>query len=250
MKYAGSTLRDRIPFVPRLGPAVEQPPAAWDLANFTRTCSTTASERHLDSRGKALVNRLLVEADKLGFPVSLLNEQTERTSKLDWQQRYAQALVEVLGQVEQQWAHPTGPRRWIHGGVVFIANWLPSIAFFAALAIVLMRFFQVFGDGNVGTFDLVLPPLILLAVLVLLHLVVAIVMPLRWPAIRDEFLKQLTRRLQTELDEVYSDIPAQVAQKLLAERRRIEQYLRETEEVSLWLEQREQAASVTGLYGR
>src|SRR5262249_16961638 len=72
MKYAGSSLRDRIPFIPR-GQG-QQAPATWDLAAFTRTCSTTASERHLDARGRALVNRLLVEADKQGFPLQLLTD--------------------------------------------------------------------------------------------------------------------------------------------------------------------------------
>ena len=34
-------------------------------------CSTTASERHLDARGRALANRLLVEADHQGFPLAV-----------------------------------------------------------------------------------------------------------------------------------------------------------------------------------
>src|SRR4029077_7321447 len=45
LKYAGSQLRVRLPFVPRLG----EPPAPeskLDLAEFTRACSAAASDRH------------------------------------------------------------------------------------------------------------------------------------------------------------------------------------------------------------
>src|SRR4051812_48595624 len=42
MKYAGSTLRDRIPFMPRVRTAVATP-AAWDLSTFTRACSDAAA---------------------------------------------------------------------------------------------------------------------------------------------------------------------------------------------------------------
>ena len=52
IKYAGSTLRDRIPFLPRLTSA-SAPAPSWDVSAFTRLCSTVASERHLDARGKA-----------------------------------------------------------------------------------------------------------------------------------------------------------------------------------------------------
>ena len=106
-QYVGSTLRDRIPFLPRPAEQV-QTPAAWDLATFTRACSSVAGERHLDARGQALANRLLVEADQQGFPLDLLTEPVETTAKIDWRQRYAQDLIEVLQQVEQQWAKPTG----------------------------------------------------------------------------------------------------------------------------------------------
>ena len=55
VKYAGSTLRDRlpIPFLPRA--REQQPPPAWNLATITRACSEVAANRHLDARSKALV---------------------------------------------------------------------------------------------------------------------------------------------------------------------------------------------------
>ena len=93
--------------IPR--PGEPEAPATWDLAALTRTCTTAASERHLDARGRALVNRLLVEADRQGFPLTLLSEPAEGTGKMDWRQRYARALGEVLGRVEHEWTQPTSP---------------------------------------------------------------------------------------------------------------------------------------------
>ena len=54
----------------------------------------------------------------------------------------------------------------------------------------------------------------------------------------------------SELQGVYAAIPAEVAEGLHLERRRIEQLLTETREVTTWLEQREQAATIAGLYGQ
>jgi len=45
MKYAGSSLRDRIPFIPRSRAAVVTP-STWDLSTFTRACSDVAATPH------------------------------------------------------------------------------------------------------------------------------------------------------------------------------------------------------------
>jgi len=69
-------------------------------------------------------------------------------------------------------------------------------------------------------------------------------------AIRGEFQRQLEQRLQTELVNAYTPVPADVAVALRAERKQVERLFKETAEVATWLEQREQAASIAGLYGR
>src|SRR5262249_36143435 len=119
VKYAGNSLRDRIPFLPRPVQEVKTP-STWDLSAFTKACSKVAGEQHLDARGKALANRLLVESDQQGFPVDLLSPPTEKAAAIDWRQHYAGDLIEVLQQVEQQWSHPTGARRWIQATVIFV----------------------------------------------------------------------------------------------------------------------------------
>jgi hypothetical protein len=245
-RYVGSSLRKRVPFLPRMGQTAETP-ASWDLSAFTYTCSSVASERHLDARIRALTNRLLVEANQQGFPVDLLAEPAEKPARIDWRQRYAHLLSEVLDQVEQQWAKPTGPSRWLQAGIVWLANRLPLGALFGVLVWLLWQYTM--GQRSLSLGDLFLPVIIVLIVLILLHIVVSVVLPMRWPAMRGEFRRQLERRLQAELKALYAGIPMEVAEALRQERRQIGELLGETSEVAIWLEQREQAAQIGGLYG-
>jgi hypothetical protein len=247
MKYAGSSLRDRIPFLPRSS-APSAPPPTWDLGTFTRACTGVASERHLNARGKALANRLLVEADGQGFPLGLLTEPAEAAARTDWRQRYAQAIIEVLGQVEHEWARPKGVRRVFQGAVIFLADWLPFLALLAAAGVLLWRYL-VAKDLEPALSHFLLPLIVVVMTLVVLHVVIALFLPLRWQAIRGEFLRQLEARLQSELEQAYTGIPGEVAEALKAERRQVEKILGETREVTDWLEQREQAGGITGLYG-
>ena len=249
-KYVGSTLRDRIPFLPKPAHAVDTP-AAWNLATFTRTCSSVAGDRHLDARGRALPNRLLVEADQQGFPLNLLTEPVEAAAKLDWRQRYANNLVEILQQVEQDSSRPAGMRRWVQNGIVFLADWIPPLTFLAALIMLLWRYFDPYNRGySFQISDVLLPVIVLLIVLVIFHLLIVLLLPVRWAAIRGEFQRRLQRRVRSELESVYVAIPAEVAEGLHLERRQIEQLLGDTREVTAWLEQREQAASIEALYGK
>ena len=245
-RYVGSSLRDRVRLLPRPSQAVETP-AAWDLYAFTASCSSAAGERHLDARNRALANRLQVEADQLGFPVELLTEPTDRASKIDWRQRYSHILVEVLGEIEQQWSKPTGARRWLQGGIIWLANQLPLLALLGVCILMLWQYTVQGRQLFLG--DLLLPVVVVFIVLVVLHILITLVLPLRWPTIRGEFQRKLERRLLAELQRTYLPIPADVAEALQRERRQVQQLLAEAQEVSTWVEQREQAANITGLYG-
>lgn len=253
LQYATSALRDRLPFLPK-GHDQKAAPPTWDLAQFTTTCSTAASDRHLDARNRALANRLLLAADEQGFPLNLLTEPTERLGNSDWRRRHAQALVEVLGAVEQDWSRPTGVRRYLKNGVILLADYLPITVLLAAIGWQLWRYFDPMSVGynmnRFETWDLLMPFLLTLMVLVFLHILIVFVLPLRWLAIRDKFERQLGQRLQQDLEEAYLATPAQVAANLAAERRAVEGLLTEAGEVQSWLQQREQNASITSLYGK
>jgi len=88
-----------------------------------------------------------------------------------------------------------------------------------------------------------------LIILVILHVLITLVLRLRWPAIRGEFHRRLEQRIRQELESIYAPIPGDVAQTLHAERRLIEKIATETSEVASWLHEREQSTSIAGLYG-
>lgn len=249
IQYVGSTLRDRVSFWPKVssGDSQKQAPSAWNLATFTRACSEMAATRQLDARGRALANRLLVEADAQEFPVGLLNEPVEAVTKIDWRQRYSVALIEVLQQVEQQWSRPTGKRRWVQTLIVWLADWLPPVALLSACVVLLWKYYV--NSTLPQVVDFLQPFLVLLMVLVALHLLITLLLPMRWATIRDEFRRQLEARLRNDLSEAYAPVPEEVAQMLLQERREVERLMSETRDVAVWLEQREQAASIASLYG-
>jgi hypothetical protein len=249
IRYAGSTLTSRLPLVSRS--REDDQPAAWDLTMFTRACTEVAANRELDSRTKALVNRLLIDADTQGFPLRLLSDPLEAIGKMDWRQRYSQALSEVLMEVEKNWSRPKGLRRVAKGAILILADWVPPLALLAALARLLWMFFDPYETGRyqVKLIDALLPLAILLVVLVILHLLITLLLPLRWSAIRNEFHTQLGARLKKELAAVYSAVPTDLAEELKAERERVEKLMADVREVANWLEKREQSASITSLYG-
>ncbi len=246
LRYTGSTLRDQLPYAMR-GPSVKTP-ETWNLTRFAEACSDAASEQHLTSRLKAMANRLLVEADTLGIPLGLLSEPTEALTKLDWRNRFAQSMIEVITRVEHSWSQPTGVRRWVQGSVIFAADWLPGVAFLATGAVILWRIFMEGADAH---WTILFSPLaVTLLVLILLHVLIALILPLRWHTIRSQLLELLEKRLREELESHFHQVLTDATQEVLAERRQNEAFQKEIAEVAKWLAEREQAASVVNLYGR
>jgi hypothetical protein len=99
-------------------------------------------------------------------------------------------------------------------------------------------------------FDFLLPLVVLLTVLIIMHLLITLLLPLRWRNIRGEFRRQLEKRLQAALATVYAPLPIDVAEGLREERQQVETLQKETHEVADWLAEREQSANIVGLYGR
>jgi energy-coupling factor transporter ATP-binding protein EcfA2 len=248
LRYTGSTLRDQLPFASRS--ASVRAPQDWDLARFTEACSAAASEQHLHSRLKAMTNRLLVEADTLGIPLGLLSEPAEALIRLDWRSRYAQAMIEVITTVERSWSQPTGARWWLQKGIILLADWLPGLACLTMGIFLLWQYTMSVPPRHFELMDLVQLVGVVLIVLIVLHVMIALLLPLRWNAIRAQFHEQLQKRLRAELEQYFHQVLTDVAQDVLAERRQNENFLKETEEVSAWLAEREQAASIVNMYGK
>ncbi len=191
-KYIGASLRDKVPFLPKPRDGAASPPS-WDASRFARACSEIAANRQLDARAKALANRLLVEADAQGFALKILADPVEAASTTDWRQRYALSMSEVLHQVEKQRTEPTGPRRYFQAVLGLLADWAPPVALVCAIGYFLLKAFNVWQQNpapQIGWLDLALPIFVTLAVLIVLHVLIALLLPLRWSQIRGEIQGQ------------------------------------------------------------
>lgn len=248
VRYAGSSLRDRIPIAGRLLPGGKvEAPVEWNLGSFVHECARTAGERVLDQRTSALVNRLLVEGDQNGFPLGLLSEPISAAGRLDWRERATRAVIDALAEVEREAIHPSGWRRAVRGLLGMLANTVPEISLIATAGYLLWDFFV--NQHVPGLFQMSLVLLIPLMVVAVFHLLIILLLPVRWPAIRDRFRQKLDRRLDEELERAYLPIPTDLAATLQDERRLVENLLAETREVADWLAARQQSAHVKELYG-
>jgi energy-coupling factor transporter ATP-binding protein EcfA2 len=248
MRYAGSSLRDRIPFAGRLLPGGKvETPVEWNLGAFVHECARSAGERVLDQRTAALVNRLLVEGDQKGFPLNLLSDPTTAGSRLDWRERATRSVIDALAEVEREAIHPTGWRRAIRGTLGFLANTLPELSLIGTAGLLLYNF--IVKQETPGLFQMSLVVLVPLVVVTIFHLLILLLLPVRWPAIRDRFRERLDVRLTEELERVYLPIPGEIATELQVERRQVDALLVETKEVAEWLAAKQHSAQVTELYG-
>lgn len=247
MKYAGSRLRDRHPITGRLLGGKLETPVEWNLGAFVNDCSRAAGERVLDQRTTALANRLLVDAERVGFPLNLLQEPAAATGRIDWRERVGRIVIDSLGEVEREAAHPTGWRKWVRGTVSLLANVLPEVSLVATAGILLWKL--VYEQYVPGLFEMSLVAIVPLTVCIVFHLLIQLLLPVRWPAIRGEFSRSLHRRFQEELDRIYLPIPGETAAALIAERNELEQLLADGKQAADWLASRQQAARVGELYG-
>ncbi len=248
LRYAGSSLRNRVPLgMARERTSSEATSGTWNLSSFLRECSRVAGERSLDRRSEALINRLLVDADEAGFPLALITPYTRDAGKLDWHERYDRALMDALQTIETQFLRPTGGRMLLEQSLVFLANVVPGLVLLGALVLLLWRY-TVLEGYSWQLFDVLLPFLLTLVVLIIFHILIVIFLPLRWAAIRAEFHHELTEGLKREFRAVYAAIPGDVALAMHEERQVHRELVNKVEEVRSWLAAREQQANIAGLY--
>lgn len=247
LRYGGFSL-PRISMLPKAPSSSAAASSDFDLIDVARRAIREAADRSLESRFKALGNRLLVSAESEGMPVRLLGDRVDAVSRMDWRTEHARAMIEVLGEAEKTWSEPTGVRRVIHRSLQFLANVLPMTALVGMGG-------KLIWDWTMGTqpssiiTSLLLPFATVFMVLLILHVAINIFLPLRWPGIRAEYERRMTRRLEADLGREYLPLPGKLADDLLAERKRVEDLNKEVAEVAKWLKEREEAASVADLYG-
>ncbi|CAN5287220.1 hypothetical protein BH11PLA2_BH11PLA2_10510 [soil metagenome] len=219
-----------------------------DFAALSEESTLTACERILKPRAQALTNRLVVDADQKGFPIALLNEKTTAVQGPEWPRKLSSAVSETLAEVERECTQPGGSKAALQWLVTLLANYLPETALLASIGIVLWKLTV---ELNTPSFAFMLMPVyVTVGILVLLHLLVSIVFPVRWAALREDFRKRLERRLADDYERSYLPLPAEVATLVASERTTVETLMKEVQEVKTWLDDIETAANVSELYGR
>jgi hypothetical protein len=156
--------------------------------------------------------------------------------------------MQSLTEVEHICTHPRGLRKVLHVTLVTLANFLPEIVLVGAF-IRLIWLYSMVDTARIALTDLLIPFALTLVVLVLLQMLTAVLLPMRWSAVRDEFDQQLTTHIDEILQRVYGSIPNDTANALLSERAMVEELLTNVREVRTWLAERQSAVTVAGLYG-
>jgi hypothetical protein len=221
---------------------------SWDLVGLTRDVMTTATQRGLEHRMQALSDRLLVAAGTAGFPAELLAPRLNDITRMDWRSQLGSAVSDSLGTVEREWAEPTGTRRLVRGGLVLLANILPELTFVGSVLVMLWKFImqkeQTLTPGSVFV-----PFVLTLAVLMVFHVLIHLLLPLRWPAIRNDFRKHLGVAVGSRLADAYCNLPYQLAQELATERTKTQQLCRQVADLKELMENRRHTTRVDSLYG-
>ena len=161
--------------------------------------------------------------------------------------RYDRALIEALAEVEHICTQPRGFRKVMQVTLVTLANVLPELTFVGSVIWVLWLYVM---ESYLPTlFSALSPIFVTLVVLILMQVLIAVLLPLRWAAVRSEFNSQLIARLNQELTNAYAAIPEETARTLLAERDHVDRLAEAMNEVQKWLDERQSQASISGLYG-
>jgi hypothetical protein len=156
-------------------------------------------------------------------------------------------VIDALAEVEQEATHPTGWRRALRATLSLLANTVPELTLIATAAVILYNL--IVNMQTPALFEMALVLLIPLTVVIVFHLLILLLLPIRWPAIRGRFLAKLRSRLSAEMERVYLPIPGEIAATLSHERHQVDQLLDQTNTVAAWLQERQQAAHVSELYG-
>lgn len=239
-------IRSPLPSLQRLGLGEKE-----DGLNFTALAEARTGptcDRILKERSQSLTNRLLVEADQQGFPIAILNERVAAVQNKKWNEIYSHAVAESMEEVEHECVKPTGLRAAFRAVMTFLANYLPEIVLLGSLGVVLWLFIM---EQTVPSLALMLMPIyVTLGTLILLQLLMALLFPIRWSVLRDDFQNRLERKVQDTYEQAYLGLPEEVAAFVRAEREAVNNLASEVKQVSDWLRDKEAAAKVNDLYGK
>ncbi|QVL34413.1 50S ribosome-binding GTPase [Telmatocola sphagniphila] len=247
VRTMGSSLRDQLP-IPRnpLSKSVEAEKP--NLTYLIQACVSSTGEKVLEKRLEGLANRLLVSADQAGIAANQINAPITESRKEQGAALYEKSLMAAWQDLDSDRSSPSVPKHLLQTGVIQVANFLPGIVLIAGYLYLMWNFFVL--NTQPSLFQVILPVLLTLIVILLLQLVVSWVLPFKWTAVREEFRRTILEKTSRDLQLAFGDIPEQLSSRILLERQKTETMLKNTQDVSNWLASRENAIAVRDLYGK
>jgi len=83
-----------------------------------------------------------------------------------------------------------------------------------------------------------------------MQLLIALVLPIRWSAVRGDFQKHLLEALTKRLNDAFLAVPTDLANQLATERQAVLQLRDSVEELIAFLRQRQQATHIGELFSK
>jgi uncharacterized membrane protein len=223
----------------------------WDIDGLTRDAVAAASRRGLEAHVQSFGDRLLVAADGVGFAPDLLAVPLKQLTNQDWRSQLGSAVGDSLGSVEREWVNPQGSSRLLRGTLVLLANIIPEVTFVGAVLVLLWDWFMnKSSQVSISLGSALIPFVLTLAVLMVFHVLIHLLLPLRWPSIRSAFQKRLEATIRERLATTFLGAPRRVALALVDERKKVELLINQVSELNALLEARRQASRIDSLYGR
>jgi energy-coupling factor transporter ATP-binding protein EcfA2 len=213
---------------------------ADDALNVYSLC-----EQHIAERIRHLHNRLLLAAEQDGFNIELIKDEVERVHKASNLGALSLVVADSLQDLQVQWLSRRGVRYWMWRCMNFVNSWVPYLALTLCVLYVLNNFFMFIPSWvpeprmTAGEAAL-LPVLTFAGTLLVLWLVVKLFLPIDWNNIRDALQQNIQDRLVRQLQNAYAELPAQLAQRLLEERQRVDAIVNEVQSILDWLKGREE----------
>jgi energy-coupling factor transporter ATP-binding protein EcfA2 len=251
LRYLGSSWRRHWPRGSSTSATSEGPTTeAGDLAGLVSACSQAAADRHLDAREAALANRLFVQADTAGLPISALNELISDHPSTNWRARVPELLRQSFDELAKSWQYAEQKTSFWQRGLIWFGNSLPLATVLLTSVLLLADYFLATPRRTFAWSDLFLPFSAALLVLLVFVLSLNLLLPSRWPAIRSALRRRLREQVLAILREHYLPLLAKLSSNLASEREAIDVLRAEIGAVRSWIENQERNTQVSALYGR
>ncbi len=250
LQYLGtksSTLTAGLSSTLGLTAAEQMPNVTTDnQANFKDT--SWLSPHHIQTLVSSLANRLLVQADQNGVPSKYLNPMLEAVHQPLETASFGGTLDQVLQETEKNLIHAAGFRQRMQRGLIVLGDVLPPLVLVLSIGWLLYDYFLKEPRRTFYFFDLFLPFMAVLFVLIIFYFLIQWILPIRWSTIRSQLVQLFQSRIQLNWEKLLLDLPMQLARTMEQERTALYHLEERARAMHGWLKSKENASQVAFLY--